>query len=122
MTGAAPTLIQLLADCDSLGIRLLVAGADGLTIDAPKDALTPDLLDRLKAHKPELLESLRPTPEVAPPVSAVAENRPATPVCRCGSTAWRDFPIHGGRSVRRDCAVCRRFIDFPIWYGTGLTA
>ncbi len=38
--------------------------------------------------------------------------------CRnCGSTEFADIPIHNGRSVRRDCANCKRFIDFPVWYG-----
>jgi hypothetical protein len=39
------------------------------------------------------------------------------PACRCGSTTWRDVPIHGGQSLRRDCAACRRFIKFAVWYG-----
>jgi hypothetical protein len=37
--------------------------------------------------------------------------------CVCGSTAWCDVPIHGGASVRRDCARCDRFLDHPVWYG-----
>jgi TubC N-terminal docking domain len=55
MTG---THTDLLAECKALGIRLTVAGDGGLSIDAPQDALTPDLLDRLKAHKAELLASI----------------------------------------------------------------
>ena len=47
-------LAQLLAECDGHGIRLVPTG-DGLTIDAPRDTLTPDLLDRLSNHKPALL-------------------------------------------------------------------
>lgn len=39
------------------------------------------------------------------------------PFCRCGSAETVDVPIHDGRSLRRDCARCRRFIDFPVWYG-----
>ncbi len=50
------------------------------------------------------------------PVSATPRDTPK-PMCRCGSTTWRDVPIHGGQSVRRDCARCRRFIEFPVWYG-----
>lgn len=38
-------------------------------------------------------------------------------ICCCGSTTWREVVIHVGRSVRRDCARCGRFIDFPLWYG-----
>jgi hypothetical protein len=35
---------------------------------------------------------------------------------RCGSTEYRDVPIHGGRSTRRDCASCSRFLGWPKWY------
>ena len=42
---------------------------------------------------------------------------PSDAVCRCGSTAWRDVPIHDGQSIRRDCAKCGRFIRFTVWYG-----
>ena len=55
MTGAPSILADLLADCGAHGIRLLVAGDGGLTIDAPQDALTSDLMGRLKAHKADLL-------------------------------------------------------------------
>ena len=114
-------LTELLADCDAHGIRLLAASDGGLTIDAPQDALTPDLIGRLKAHKGELLGLLRPMPDVAPvPPMAIrdAPTTPAKPICRCGATTWRDLPIHNGQSVRRDCGGCGRFIDFPVWYGS----
>ena len=89
-----------------------------LTIDAPQDTLTPDLLGRLKTHKAELLALLRPMPEVvkANP-KEIAQAKAVKPVCRCGSTTWRDVPIHGGQSIRRDCGRCGRFLDFPIWHG-----
>jgi hypothetical protein len=54
MSGAP---IELLAECEARGIRLTLAG-DRLEIDAPQVALTPDLLDRLKAHKAELLAAI----------------------------------------------------------------
>jgi hypothetical protein len=107
-------LAALLADCDARGIRLHPAADGGLTIDAPQAAPTPDLLDRLKAHKAELLELLRPTPEAVGPTTEQSE---PTTVCRCGSTTWRDVPIHNGQSVRRDCGRCGRFLAFPVWYG-----
>jgi hypothetical protein len=111
-------LTELLADCDAHGIRLLAADDGDLTIDAPKDALTPDLLHRLKANKSELLGLLRPMSDTAPP-AAIKDTRmnPTKSVCRCGSTTFRDIPIHGGQSVRRDCGRCGRFIEFPMWYG-----
>ncbi|MCO6458767.1 MAG: hypothetical protein J5I93_25955 [Pirellulaceae bacterium] len=64
MTRTPSTLADLLADCDAHGIRLALADGDGLAIDAPQDALTPDLLARLKAHKADLLAMLRSAPEV----------------------------------------------------------
>ena len=111
---------ELLADCGAHGVRLVLTGNDNLMIDAPRNALTPDLLERLKAHKAELLALLRPMPDVAPapPVAARdSPGKPTTPVCRCGSTTWRDVPIHDGQSVRRDCARWARFLDFPVWLG-----
>jgi hypothetical protein len=66
MTRTPSLLADLLADCDAHGVRLALADGGGLEIDAPQDALTPDLLARLKAHKADLLAILRPAPEVAP--------------------------------------------------------
>ena len=34
---------------------------------------------------------------------------------RCGSDQHKDVPIHGCRSIRRDCAKCGKFIDFLKW-------
>lgn len=45
----------LMAVCEAAGIRLSVTTAGDLAIDAPREALTADLLRRLKAHKAELL-------------------------------------------------------------------
>ena len=53
-------LQELLADCEARGIGLIPAGDAGLTIDAPEGALTPDLVERLKACKAELLAFLQP--------------------------------------------------------------
>jgi hypothetical protein len=36
---------------------------------------------------------------------------------RCGCTSFIDVAIHKGQSTRRDCARCRRFAGFPVWYG-----
>ena len=126
MTGAPSPLAEVLADCDAHGIRLLVAEDGGLTIDAPQDVLTPDLMDRLKARKCELLTLLIRASDLdidsAPDAEPAPIINPATTteqICRCGSTTWRDVPIHDGQSVRRDCGRCGRFIDFPVWYGKG---
>lgn len=44
------------------------------------------------------------------------------PCPRCGATKRREVPIHGGKSVRRDCAKCGRFLCFPVWYGKKMDA
>ena len=36
---------------------------------------------------------------------------------RCGSKETVEQTIHGGRSVRLDCAACGRFRRFAIWNG-----
>ena len=107
---------ELLLDLGRLGIRLEAHG-ERLRY-CPRSALTPDLLDRLKAHKAELLALLRPAPAETQSIPIGSGWAMAVkPVCRCGSTTWHDVPIHGGQSVRRDCGRCGRFLDFPIWYG-----
>ena len=102
---------ELLLDLGRLGIRLEAEGESLLY--SPRSALTPDLLARLKAHKADLLAMLRPAQTIDTPT------KPARAVCRCDSTTWRDVPIHGGQSVRRDCGRCGRFLDFPTWHGKG---
>jgi TubC N-terminal docking domain len=186
MTGTPSKLADLLTDCDARGIQLMLAEDGGLTIDAPRDALTPHLLDKLKARKTELIavlvsEQAEMTDDVAvigpdgwpidsidpnelspcptcgryefwqsgagnwrcehcePPTTALrlleladrlrqrsdvnptrvgATATLSTSACQCGSTTWRDVPIHNGQSVRRDCGRCGRFVNFPIWHGT----
>ncbi len=105
---------ELLLDLGRVGI-LLEADGERLRY-CPQSAMTPDLLGRLKTHKAELLALLRPAAAVqAQPATTTKPS--AKPVCRCGSVAWRDVPIHNGRSVRRDCGQCGRFLSFPIWHG-----
>ncbi len=120
MTLTTLTLTELLADCEAHGIRLAPTAQGGLEIDAPQEALTPERLARLKAHKADLLALLWPTPETAPTLPGPTNAAPASPakaVCRCGGTTWQDVPIHDGQSVRRDCGRCGRFLSFPVWYG-----
>lgn len=99
---------ELMSECLTRGIRLKVTHDGRVTIDAPKDALSPELLERVRTHKVELIEQLG-TKAPAPA---------AKPVCRCGSTTCREVAIHDGQSTRRDCAGCGRFLAFSRWYGT----
>jgi hypothetical protein len=201
------TITELLADCDTHGIRLILAGDNVLDIEAPEDALTTDLLERLKANKVALLEILatkdlsansQPCPicgsgvmwrlhegrvvcectvtipsgavkvvhtrlsdgdewELHPrnhtkqldandgvhlidpgeldadgwPKDSIPWPAPGDPwlseasateaeivqgACdKCGCIQYRDVPIHGSTSIRRDCASCSRFIRWQKW-------
>ncbi|HEX4129735.1 MAG TPA: hypothetical protein VHZ24_06810 [Pirellulales bacterium] len=51
-----------------------------------------------------------------PPIAGDLQNK-LRRCRRCGSCDTIDVPIHDGQSLRRDCARCNRFIDFPLWYG-----
>ena len=105
---------ELMSECLTRGIRLNVTSNGRLAIDSPKDALSPEILERVRTHKAELIEQLGTK---APPEHRGAERTvSAKPVCRCGSTKWRDVAIHDGQSTRRDCAQCGRFIEFSRWY------
>jgi predicted RNA-binding Zn-ribbon protein involved in translation (DUF1610 family) len=108
---------------------------DGQLWCGPRRALGTADIALLRTHKAALLALLRggqaagdqPPPGPTPPepvVPAPAAPQPpphagpAAPRCpHCGSAATRDVAIHSGRSVRRDCAQCGRFISFPVWYG-----
>ena len=89
-------LVELTAECDARGIRLLPAGGDGLKIDAPQDVLTPDLMERLKAHKGELLAAL------------------GSDQCRhLDRECYRDAPAPGRPGwIRTTCRRCDRFIGY----------
>lgn len=130
-----PELLARLKSHKAVLLAMLRPATKALSID-PADVLWQAALDRLVGDPdfpPDVMEVLRvaslrwiddalpsgPTIECVP----VAKPNPAgpttKPVCRCGSTTWRDMSIHSGQSVRRDCARCRRFLDFPVWYGRG---
>ena len=70
------TAAELLADCAAREI-ILTAQEDRLEIDAPEAELTPDLLARLQAHKPELLEILAPEPPAAGYDFRISESAPS---------------------------------------------
>lgn len=111
MMAAGTGFFKLLAECEALGIEMRVVHTDRLEADGPRSALNEAILARITRFKPELLVWFSNAP---------LDRRAGAfdlPPCRCGSTRFRCFPIHGGRSVRRDCQKCRRFLDFPVWYG-----
>lgn len=83
---------------------------------ASKGVLKSGLLRLVTENRPAIFAHLgRVAPHVAPATKAVPSE--ATPLsgCRCGESTFRDVLIHGGRSTRRDCARCDRFLIFTRW-------
>ena len=154
------SVIDLMIDLRDRGIQLEADG-DRLRY-SPKAAMTPELAERVKAHKPELLtiltaddvraaalwqaaldlleddpefppetlaacrkasvrwEGAHPTEDRIIPTTEAAIDPDLVSCDRCGSTDYRDVPVHNGQSSRRDCAQCHRFLGWPRWYGQTL--
>lgn len=45
-----------------------------------------------------------------------------SPCRRCGNLTTYLAILHAGESLRRDCAKCGRFIDFPSWHNRAQSA
>ena len=98
-------------------VERLNAAYDGGPINWPALDAIELRIHAARTHA-ELTEALAEYEAAAGPQKPQdRQTRPQTSACRCGSTAWRDVPIHDGQSVRRDCARCDRFLDFPVWHG-----
>ena len=132
---------QLLDELEDRAIELKIDG-DRIRY-RPKSSMTPELLEQVKVHKPELLSILNANDHVVDKAyhkaidrlqhedyfseqnafleqcrgaftSIISEGQQV--VCdRCGSNDFVDVSIHEGRSTRRDCAKCDKFIEFPTW-------
>ena len=118
-------IVEALLALHSAGGRMRVV--DGrLQVDVDIE-LAESVWQTIKAHRGELVASLagdRPLWGDAPIWPDRPASRPAGPSpdgidrCdRCGSTETVDSTIHGGASIRRDCAACGRFRKFTLWYG-----
>ena len=104
------TAADLISDLHNRGVELVAEG-DKLRF-RPADRLTSTDLVHLRHHKPEILRRLR-----LEAINRFADLRPTTACDRCGSTDFVDVPIHGGRSIRRDCERCDHFKGWSMWYG-----
>jgi hypothetical protein len=108
------TLRAACPSCRMAGALDLSEGTDGLPVIRSRcNCLDP--LAALEGLEAVPLSEFR-KPKTPPPPRKPKPRKPDV-VCPCGSTQWRDVPIHGGRSIRRVCARCGRFIAFPLWYG-----
>ncbi len=103
--------VDLILEAESVGLTVRAVG-DKIVIRGPKSA--GDIAQKLIANKPLVMAALRELAAPPPPPPLPA----AGPVCRRHPRGGVvDVQIHGGRSVRRDCQQCGRFIDFVLWYG-----
>lgn len=121
------TLESALLAVESAGGRMRIVDG-GLHVDVDIELPEP-VWQTLKRHRDEIIATLAGDgpiwPEHAPPIWPDRFGHgdrlpaPAGVECcdRCRSTETIDTAIHGGRSIRRDCAVCGRFRKFTIWNG-----
>lgn len=116
------TPATLLSDLTARGMEFWAHG-DKLRY-RPVDRMTSEELNAIRQHKEAILALLRRIPPFGMDATSTAEPAPVInletreeAVCRCGSTAWMDTPIHEGQSIRRDCRRCGRFLGFPKWHG-----
>ena len=107
-----PKLLSLLAIPTSWG-QYGDAIARAFAIPTPREEIGP-----LWMTDPDGWDLFEPDSPGAP--RAPRQQTTRTPgICdRCGSDQHKDFPIHGGRSIRRDCGQCGRTLGFPQWQPT----
>jgi hypothetical protein len=92
---------------------------DRLVLDLPDD-LDEQLLTELDRSRDDVLAHLQRTDWEDPfPRHRDRHDLPAGVDCcdRCGATETVSSTIHGGESVRQDCARCGRHRRFSRWYG-----
>lgn len=99
-----PATVQaILETCCDRGIMLNVAG-ERLSVDAPKEAITPNLLDGLQQHKASLLDLLRRSKSEQEAVQCNAEHHNAIPV---GTASNLDIAIWAECvEPREPCPTC----------------
>ena len=107
---------ELLADLTRLGIRLEAHG-DRLRF-WPRSAVTPELADRMKAHKAELLAVLQPqatqmrrAPTPEKPLEPTSVSRPCPNHLDVADRV--DTPAEGRPGwIRTTCRRCGKFIGY----------
>ena len=108
---------DILADVRDAGGNVTSAG-DRLALDLPAD-IDDQLLDELDRSRDDILAHLQRTEWEDPFPNHDRHDLPADGIrCdRCGAAETVTVVIHGGASVRQDCARCGRFRKFTTWYG-----
>lgn len=127
MSTSSSPIAGLFAACDAFGVVLEPTSDGRLAVEGPSTVLVPGVYSILEAYKNDILLVLLAERDLAARETAadrkLAVSNGPTPdaVCRCGSTKWKDVPIHDGQSARRDCARCGRFLGWLQWYGRPMT-
>jgi hypothetical protein len=87
------TALELLRELETRGIRVVVRG-DRLSLRGPESLLRQEVTDRLREHKPAIIEAVR--------------HQPAC--CECGAVIVEPTAWWGGEPCHRDCgdAASRR--------------
>lgn len=118
---ATPTAMADLAGLlTDRGVELRVTPAGELQLRDREKRLTPADRDLVRRYANDLADWLTLLAEPDEPAEEPTHPTidPNAPRCdRCGSAEFIEVAIHGGASVRRDCARCRRTWGFPVWYG-----
>lgn len=103
------------------GVELRVSPAGELQLRDRKKRLSDSDRKLVHHYSNDLSDWLAMSVESADePTADEPQIDPNAPRCdRCGSVEFVEVAIHGGASLRRDCARCRRTWGFPAWYGKG---
>ncbi len=124
MTPTNDTLDRALAELDAAKGRLSLVGGR-LRVDVDQE-LPEWVWQTLADHQSDLTLTLAGDRPILWSEDEPIWSGPTKPLplpagvdcCdRCRGISVRDVPIHGGRSVRQDCATCGRFRRFSTWYG-----
>ena len=121
--------MELMTDLARLGIHIEAHG-DRLRY-SPRSAVTPELADRMKAHKGELLAILRRDPEAGDTDEGIEVIDPPDPCPKCGTLelwqslagTWRclrcDPPTTARRQRERAARLKTDRTDSPRMNGRG---
>jgi tubulysin polyketide synthase-like protein len=102
------SVVSLLEDLERLGVKVIAEG-EWLRYSGPRAAITPEVLQRLKEHKTDILEQLGPSlhrDESASQSGANLANNAVTP-------RQRESLCHHGLCPD-ECACCSGFVRWVI--------
>jgi hypothetical protein len=113
-----PTANEIVSLCQELKIQFAMSGGRPVIRPSVQNRMMALLIAKLISREPWRSQVIDLAELKAEPcdLRSAASKQPEIK-CECGSTAHIEVPIHGGNSRRRDCAICGRFISFPIWHG-----